>query len=96
MMRWISVLLLAIASFTAFAEPPVEAALLARADEPKERNCAEEPQAALPRISASEAALVALESNGGGKVLDVRPADGGYRVLVEKKGEVRMLFVPGA
>jgi hypothetical protein len=46
------------------------------------------------RRSASEAARIAEEQNGGGRVLDVRPAQGGYRVLVEKDGDVRMLFIP--
>lgn len=47
------------------------------------------------RISASEAAQRALRKSGGGRVLDVRPEPDGYRVVVENRGEVRVVRVPG-
>src|SRR5262245_2180255 len=39
----------------------------------------------------SRAARRAQEANGGGRVLNVQPDDGGYRVKLLKDGEVRTL-----
>lgn len=46
------------------------------------------------RISPGRAARLAQERNGGGRVLDVVPADDGYRVKLLKDGEVRTVHIP--
>lgn len=45
-------------------------------------------------ISPSEAARRAQQMNGGGRVLSVEPASGGWRVKLIKQGDVRIVFVP--
>lgn len=45
-------------------------------------------------LSASEAAKIAQKQDGGGRVLSVEHVDGGYRVKLLKKGEVRSILVP--
>lgn len=83
---------MAVATSVATAQPLVQPADLVQVKN--------DPGAATPGddhgLSAAEAARIAREENGGGRVLDVRPVNGGYRVLVEKEGDVRMLFVPGS
>lgn len=49
---------------------------------------------AQPRMSPGDAARAAQERNGGGKVLSVDPAAGGYRVKLLRQGDVRVLFIP--
>lgn len=44
-------------------------------------------------IDAAEAARIAQRRHGG-RVLDVRPAAGGWRVKLLRDGEVRTVFVP--
>lgn len=48
-----------------------------------------------PRLTPGEAARRAQAINGGGRVLAVVPTAGGYRVKLIKRGEVRVVFVPG-
>lgn len=45
-------------------------------------------------ISPGEAARRAQQMNGGGRVLSVEPASGGWRVKLIKQGDVRIVFVP--
>lgn len=45
-------------------------------------------------ISAQEAAREAQQRNGGGRVLSVDEAGGGWRVKLLKDGNVRIVFVP--
>ena len=45
-------------------------------------------------LSASEAAKIAQKQDGGARVLSVDHVDGGYRVKLLKKGEVRTVVVP--
>lgn len=45
-------------------------------------------------ISAQEAARQAQSLNGGGRVLSVEDAKGGWRVKLLKDGNVRFVFVP--
>ncbi len=50
---------------------------------------------ALPSLrSAQDAAREAQQLNGGGRVLSVDSATGGWRVKLLKDGNVRMVFVP--
>jgi len=46
-------------------------------------------------ISPSEAARIAQQQNGGGRVLAVERGDRGYRVKLLKNGDVRIVYVPG-
>jgi hypothetical protein len=46
-------------------------------------------------LSPSEAARIAQQQNGGGRVLAVEHSDRGYRVKLLKNGDVRIVFVPG-
>lgn len=46
------------------------------------------------RIGPSEAARMAQMRNGGGRVLDVTPSAGGWRVKLIKAGEVRTVLIP--
>ncbi len=52
----------------------------------------DEPPASLR--SAKDAAREAQQLNGGGRVLSVDAANGGWRVKLLKDGNVRMVFVP--
>ena len=45
-------------------------------------------------LSAQEAARQAQSINGGGRVLSVDQANGGWRVKLLKDGNVRFVFVP--
>jgi len=45
-------------------------------------------------LSPSDAARVAQQQNGGGRVLSVDPGDRGYRVKLLKDGNVRIVYVP--
>lgn len=47
------------------------------------------------RLSPSDAARVAQQQNGGGRVLSVDRGSDGYRVKLLKNGDVRVVFVPG-
>lgn len=47
------------------------------------------------QMSPQEAARRAQAGNGGGRVLSVEPAGGGYRVKLLKDGEVRVVFIQG-
>ena len=47
------------------------------------------------RLSPSDAARVAQQQNGGGRVLSVDRGADGYRVKLLKNGDVRVVFVPG-
>lgn len=47
-------------------------------------------------ITPAEAARIAQQQNGGGRVLAVEPEAGGYRVKLLKNGDVRILYVPAA
>lgn len=47
-----------------------------------------------PGLSAKEAARQAQSINGGGRVLSVDEATGGWRVKLLKEGNVRFVFVP--
>lgn len=60
-----------------------------RVDEPDEQ-----PQQDRSGISAQEAARQAQSINGGGRVLSVEDAKGGWRVKLLKNGDVRFVFVP--
>lgn len=68
----------------AAAEPatllPKRTTALARADEAQ-------------AITPTEAGRRAVKRAGGGRVLDVRPAPGGYEVVVENKGDMRFFQV---
>ena len=46
-----------------------------------------------PGLTANEAARQAQSSNGGGRVLSVEQANGGWRVKLLKDGNVRFVFV---
>jgi hypothetical protein len=46
-------------------------------------------------LSPSEAARIAQQRNGGGRVLAVERGDSGYRVKLLKNGDVRIVYVPG-
>ncbi len=46
-------------------------------------------------VSPSEAARIAQQQNGGGKVLSVDRGVDGYSVKLLKNGDVRTVFVPG-
>lgn len=48
------------------------------------------------RLSPSDAARVAQQQNGGGRVLSVDRGADGYRVKLLKNGDVRVVFVPGS
>ncbi|HEX4871992.1 MAG TPA: hypothetical protein VFV27_06745 [Nevskiaceae bacterium] len=48
-----------------------------------------------PQISPGEAARMAQDLNGGGRVLSVDPAGRGYRVKLLKDGNVRVLHIDG-
>ncbi|MDZ4080725.1 MULTISPECIES: hypothetical protein [Hydrocarboniphaga] len=48
------------------------------------------------RLSPSDAARVAQQQNGGGRVLTVDRGADGYRVKLLKNGDVRVVFVPGS
>lgn len=45
-------------------------------------------------VTPSEAARIAQQQNGGGRVLAVEPDAGGYRVKLLKNGDVRIIHVP--
>lgn len=45
------------------------------------------------RLSSNEAARTAQKQQGGGRVLSVEPAEGGYRVKLLQKGDVRIVFI---
>ncbi|MDO9453861.1 MAG: hypothetical protein Q7J29_13490 [Stagnimonas sp.] len=47
----------------------------------------------VPGLSANEAARQAQSLNGGGRVLSVEQANGGWRVKLLKDGNVRFVFV---
>lgn len=47
-------------------------------------------------IGPKEAARLAQERNGGGRVLDVVPGDNGWRVKLLKDGEVRTVIIPNS
>lgn len=51
------------------------------------------PTPAARRLGPGEAARLAQERNGGGRVLDVVPAGEGWRVKLLKAGEVRTVLV---
>ncbi|MDE2149161.1 MAG: hypothetical protein KGJ55_04870 [Gammaproteobacteria bacterium] len=53
------------------------------------------PQPQRPSINPGEAARRAQAINGGGRVLTVTRSGDGYRVKLIKRGEVRVVFVPG-
>lgn len=57
------------------------------------RSAPEEPERG-SGISAQEAAREAQQRNGGGRVLSVDEAGGGWRVKLLKDGDVRIVFVP--
>lgn len=46
------------------------------------------------RMTPNEAAALAQRNNGGGRVLAVDPAGGGYRVKLLQRGDVNIVFVP--
>lgn len=46
-----------------------------------------------PQLSAKDAAREAQQINGGGRVLSVDTANGGWRVKLLKDGNVRIVFV---
>lgn len=48
-----------------------------------------------PTLSPAEAARIAQERNGGGRVLSVDRGGDGYRVKLLKNGDVRVVYVPG-
>jgi len=48
------------------------------------------------RLSPHQAARIAQEQNGGGRVLAVDRNDSGYRVKLLKNGDVRIVYVPGS
>lgn len=45
-------------------------------------------------LSPSAAARIAQRQDGGGRVLSVERVEGGYRVKLLKKGDVRSVMVP--
>lgn len=45
-------------------------------------------------MSPADAAREAQRRYGGGKVLSVDPAGGGYRVKLVRDGDVRVVFIP--
>lgn len=47
-----------------------------------------------PRMSQADAAREAQSRYGGGRVLSVEPASGGFRVKLERRGDVRVVFIP--
>ena len=47
------------------------------------------------QLSPSDAARIAQQQNGGGRVLAVERGDAGYRVKLLKNGDVRIVYVPG-
>lgn len=47
-----------------------------------------------PQMSPAQAAREAQSQFGGGRVLSVDPASGGYRVKLERHGDVRVVFIP--
>lgn len=51
------------------------------------------PDAAPLGLSAREAARQAQSINGGGRVLSVEDANGGWRVKLLKDGNVRIVFI---
>ena len=55
---------------------------------------ADEPDDQAHSLSASDAARQAQSINGGGRVLSVDEARGGWRVKLLKDGNVRFVFVP--
>lgn len=46
------------------------------------------------RMSPADAAREAQSRYGGGRVLSVEPAPGGFRVKLERRGDVRVVFIP--
>lgn len=46
------------------------------------------------RMSPSEAAQIAQQRHGGGRVLSVEAADNGYRVKLLQRGDVQVVFIP--
>lgn len=44
-------------------------------------------------LSPNEAARMAQDQNGGGRVLSVEPSGNGYRVKLLRDGEVRVVYV---
>ncbi|TXH04072.1 MAG: hypothetical protein E6R07_09020 [Nevskiaceae bacterium] len=46
------------------------------------------------RMSPSEAARLAQERNGGGRVLSVDSEGNGYRVKLLQRGDVHIVFIP--
>lgn len=46
-------------------------------------------------VSPSDAARIAQQQNGGGRVLSVERGGQGYRVKLLKNGDVRIVYVPG-
>jgi hypothetical protein len=47
-------------------------------------------------LSAADAARIAQQQNGGGRVLSVDRSVDGYSVKLLKNGDVRVVFVPGS
>lgn len=47
-----------------------------------------------PQMTPAQAAREAQSQYGGGRVLSVDPANGGYRVKLERHGDVRIVFIP--
>lgn len=47
-----------------------------------------------PQMSPADAAREAQRRYGGGKVLSVDAAGGGYRVKLVRDGDVRIVFIP--
>lgn len=47
-----------------------------------------------PQMTPAQAARQAQSQYGGGRVLSVDPANGGYRVKLERHGDVRVVFIP--
>lgn len=55
----------------------------------------EEPSSRNPRVSMEEA-IASVQQATGGKVLDAKRREGGYRVKVlTRRGEVRVVYVDG-
>lgn len=46
------------------------------------------------RMTPAQAAREAQSRYGGGRVLSVDPADGGYHVKLERRGDIRVIFIP--
>ena len=66
-------------------------------DERDRRHEPEREERARPsggRMTPNEAAARAQRNNGGGRVLAVDPAGGGYRVKLLQRGDVNIVFVP--